>query len=356
MDGSSRHRRYTVLIIAAVVVAGIVAAVIIHHRSARDDIGPTAVVERGAIERIVVASGTIEPEDLVEVRAKVSGIVKRFFVKAGDRVTAGQIVAELDRETLEASVREARGAVREAEVERDHAALELQRKHTLFGRGVESKEALDGVQAEHARAEARLERAAATLQRLQQELAFATIVAPIDGVVLERDLNPGAAIASVAAVTGGTVLMTIADTAQMHLLGIVDENDIAHVHVGMQARIRTDTYPDRVLPGRVSKIASIGNRKNNVTSFKVEVTVLDGVDLLWARMSADADIIADVHENALLIPESALVYAGNDIFVEAVEHASAPHLARRPVRVGISNHDRVEILDGLSATDVVKLQ
>ena len=193
-------------------------------------------------------------------------------------------------------------------------------------------------------------------ERLEQELAYATITAPIDGLVLQRDLNPGAAVASVASVTGGTVLMTIADTSQMHLLGVVDENEIARVRVGMDARIRTETYTDRTFPGRVRKIASIGDRKNNVTSFKVEVTVLDGIDELWPRMSADADIVSEVHDHALIIPEATLLYKGNDVFVEVVGHASGPRTTQRPVHIGISNHNRVEVVDGLAEGEVVKLQ
>jgi multidrug efflux pump subunit AcrA (membrane-fusion protein) len=106
----------------------------------------------------------------------------------------------------------------------------------------------------------------------------------------------------------------------------------------------------------VRKIASIGDRKNNVTSFKVEVTVLDGIDQLWARMSADADIVSEVHENALVIPEATLLYKGNDVFVEVVGHASGPHTTERPVHTGISNHNRVEVVDGLAEGEVVKLQ
>jgi len=340
----------------AVAILAIAAVVAVRWRGREEPIGPTATVERAGIERIVVASGTIEPEHLVEVRAKVSGIVQRFYVDAGDRVTAGQVIAEIDRETLEAAVREARAVVHEAQVERDHTAVELQRKEDLFRRGIESKDVLDAMRADHARADARLERAQATLERLEQELAYATIAAPIDGLVLQRDLNPGAAIASVASVTGGTVLMTIADTSQMHLLGVVDENEIARVRVGMDARIRTETYTDRTFPGRVRKIASIGDRKNNVTSFKVEVTVLDGIDQLWPRMSADADIVSEVRDNALIIPEATLLYKGNDVFVEVVSHASGPRITQRPVHTGISNHNRVEVVDGLAEGDVVKLQ
>jgi putative ABC transport system ATP-binding protein len=113
--------RPRLLIGLGVVAVAIAAFVGVRLRGGDGDVGPTVKVERGSIERIVVASGTIEPEDLVEVRSKVSGIAERFHVDAGDRVKAGQVVAELDRETLEAAVREARAAVHEAQIERDHA-------------------------------------------------------------------------------------------------------------------------------------------------------------------------------------------------------------------------------------------
>ncbi len=347
-------RRWLIGLIVAIVV--VATAVLLRWQRQPPPIGKTAKAVRASIERIVIASGTIQPEHLVEVRPKISGIVESFLVDAGDRVSAGQVVAQIDRETLESAVREARAVVNEAEVNRDHAAVELQRRATLFGRGVESKDIVDRVQAEHAGAEAVVERARATLQRLDQELSYATVTAPIDGVVLRRDLNAGAAAASVASVVGGTVLMTIADTSELHVLGIIDENEIARVRVGMPARIRTETYPERIFEGRVRKIASMGDRKDNVTSFKVEVTVLEGIADLWALMSADADIITEVHDNALILPETALLYEGNGVFVEVVEHASEAHLLRKAVKTGISNAERVEILDGITDGEEVKLQ
>jgi len=325
-------------------------------RPSEPEIGPTARVETGTIERIVIASGTIQPEHLVDVRPKISGIVERFHVDAGDRVRAGQVIAEIDRETLESAVREARAVLNVAEVDRDHAALELQRRSTLLRRGVESADIVDRVRADHARAEAHVERARATLQRLEQELGYATITAPIDGVVLRRDLNPGAAVASVASVVGGTVLMTIADTSALHLLGIIDENEIAHVQVGMSARIRTEAHPERIFRGTVRKLASIGDRKDNVTSFKVEVTLLDGIELLKPLMSGDADIITEVKDGARILPEVALLYEGNEVFVEVLDRTSETRLLRRPVKLGIASGDRVEIVEGVEPGDEVELQ
>lgn len=348
-------RRRT-LVISGIVALGLAAVGAARLRRTEPPPAATAEVVRGTIERIVVASGTIEPEDLVDVRPKVSGIVERFHVDAGDRVTAGQPIAEIDRETMTAAVREARAVLREAEVDRDQLGREVERKAALFSRGIESHEEIDRVRSQHAAAEARLERARATLERLEQELSWTTIAAPIDGVVLQRDLNPGAAVASVATVTGGTVLMTIADTSKMHLLGVIDENDIARVRVGMEARIVTDAYPDRVFPGRVRAIASIGTRKENVTSFEVEVTVLDGIEDLRARLSADAEIVAEVREDALIVPETALIYDGDRTAVEVAANGAADRFERRPVEAGVTQKDRVEILAGVDAGDVVRLQ
>lgn len=344
------------LYIGGALALGVAVLLFVRSRDQGVEIGATAKGERGRIERIVIASGTIEPEELIEVRPRISGIVEEFLVDAGDRVKAGDVVARIEREALEAAVREARAVVAEAVVARDLAARNLQRLTDLFGKGVESRERLDQFSSDHEGAAARLARAQATLDRLDQELAYATITAPIDGIVLQRDLDPGAAVASVATVTGGTILMTIADTSRMHLLGVVDENEIADVAVGMEARIRTETYPGRIFPGRVRKIASIGDRKENVTSFKVEVAVLEGADALRAKMSADADIIAEVHEDALLLPETTLLYEGEEIVVEVVARSSEARLLRRPVQIGISTADRVEIVDGLEEGEEVKLQ
>ncbi len=351
-----RRRMRSLLILGSALLVTVVAFASVRLRRGDPEVGPTAKVGRGSIEKIVVASGTIEPEHLVDVRPRISGIVELFLVDAGDRVKAGQVVAELDREALTAAVNEVRAQLRVAELTRDHSALEFKRKGQLFKQHIISSDEFDTLATEAHLDMARVEGARATLERLEQELGYATITAPIDGVVLSRDLNPGAAVSSVESVTGGTVLMTIADISQMHLLGVIDENEIGGVRIGQPARIRTDSFPGINFPGRVRKIASIGDRKDNVTSFKVEVTVLQGVDKLRPKMSADADIITEVHSDALIIPEAALLYRGGDVLVEVVNRPDAARLETRKVQLGISNSTRVEVLEGLKSDETVKLQ
>src|SRR5262249_62139359 len=115
----------------------------------------------------------------------------------------------------------------------------------------------------------------------------------------------------------------------------------------MPARIRTEAFPERTFAGRVRKIAPVGTRKNNVTSFTVEVSVLEGMDVLVPRMSADADIVAEVHEGALAVPEAALVWEGEQPFVDRAEAGSGRALGRRGGRGGTLQGCRMAVTVGL---------
>ncbi|HSJ96120.1 MAG TPA: efflux RND transporter periplasmic adaptor subunit, partial [Myxococcota bacterium] len=171
---------------------------------------PTAAVERGRIERIVVATGTIEPEREVEVRPRTPGIVERILVEDGDRVTRDQVVVELERELLEAQVREARAAVEAARVALRYAGIELGRMATLRERGAASDQKQDEARARHETAHAGLAQAEARLASLEVQLRYTTVRAPLDGTVLDMVVEEGNAVSPVTAVTGGTLLLTIA--------------------------------------------------------------------------------------------------------------------------------------------------
>ncbi len=318
---------------------------------------PTTRVERGRIERIVVATGTIEPEKEVEVRSRISGIVETVHVAAGDAVAKDQPLVEIERELLEAQAEEARGRLEDSRVEARYAQTDHERTASLRRDGTASVQ-------DHDRARARLERARAavardegTVRAFDVQLRYATVRAPMAGTVLDVDVKVGSAVASVVAVTGGTRLLTLAAADVLHLKGLVDENEIARVAVGQAARIRTEAYGGRVFPGIVREIKPLGQRQQNVTYFEVDVGVTGGDGAgLRTRMSGDADIVAEVVDDALLLPESALRFEGDGTFVERVLPGEPGRSERRTVRVGIVTGDRVQILDGLEAGDEVRLR
>jgi HlyD family secretion protein len=162
----------------------------------------------------------------------------------------------------------------------------------------------------------------------------------------------------VVSVTGGTRLLTVADDRTLHLEGLVDENDVAWVRVGQPARVRTEAYPGRTFAGEVRKIKPLGQRQQNVTYFEVEVLLTDAdASLLRPRMSADADIVSEVVEDALVVPETALLYDGDRVYVErrAAGEGEA-RFAAATVEVGVLEAGRAQVVDGLAEGDEVRLK
>ena len=307
---------------------------------------PSAEVTRGRIERIVVATGTIEPVKEVEVRPRIAGIIEKIYVDDGDTVKPGQPLVEIERELLASQLREAEAAVREARVGLHYAKIELDRAAELQRTSASSPQQLDTARASHERAEATLARAVAVYDTLKTQLGYATVVSPLAGRVLDVAVEEGSAVSPVTAVTGGTLLLSLAGTDSLHLLGLVDENEVARVALGQEARIRTEAYGDRVFRGRVREIAPLGKRVQNVTYFEVKVEVTDpDAALLKPRMSGDGEIVTEVVEDALVVPETALRYEGDHVFVDVLDGSKAPEA--REVKVGIVDGARVQLMGGV---------
>lgn len=316
---------------------------------------PTAPVQKERIERIVVATGTIEPVKEVEVRPRIPGIIDRIHVKAGDEVSAGTVLVELERDLLESQVAEAGAALREAEVEQRYADIDLDRAQELQVSGAHSAKELDQAKARSERAGAQVARARAALRTLETELGYATVKASLDGRVLDVPAEEGSAVSPVTAVTGGTLLLTLAATDRLHLEGLVDENEVARVEVGQTARIRTEAFGDRLFEGRVREVAPVGQRIQNVTYFEVKIDVVDpDASLLRPRMSGDADIVTRVVDDAITIPETGLRYRGDEVYVLLPSGDGPP--SERPVKVGIVDGTRVQLLEGVSEGEEVLLQ
>jgi HlyD family secretion protein len=316
--------------------------------------GPTAHVERGTIERVVVATGTIEPAIEVEVRPRIAGIIEHISIDAGDAVEAGQVLIEIERDLLEAQVREAKAAADVAQVERKYARIELKRADDLQKTGASSAQQLDNARARSETSRASRAQAAAALDTLETQLGYASVRAPMKARVLDVHVEEGSAVSPVTAVTGGSLLVTLSGTEALRLEGLVDENEVARVVLGQRARIRTEAFGDRIFEGRVSEIAPMGKRVQNVTYFEVEIEIIDeDASLLRPRMSGDGEILAETIENTLFVPETALRYEGADIYVE-VRNGEA--FERRNVEIGIVDRDRVQLLSGVTEGEEVRLQ
>lgn len=369
-------------------------------------------VEKGSIAKSVVATGKIEPLSKVEIKSKATGIIKYLYVNAGDRVIQGQLLVELDKETLEAQLKESRAflnaaeeklkegesqvktsraALHKAQLETesqdyDFALTEFKRYEGLFQQGLIPASELQiseqkmksaelnkkGLLAAAAVKQAELEQyqsvinktrseivqAQAQLERAEENLKYASIRSPIDGVVLSREVEVGDAVSSILQLgSNATLMMTLGDVREVYVKGKVDETDIGLVKVGQPVRVTVDAYKNRTFQGKVFRIAPMGVEKDNVTRFEVRVSILNDIDLLKINMSANAEIVLTEHHDVLLIPESALIYnEKKETFVEVPDPATRSGRRQLAVKVGLSNGARTELLGGLKQGDAVVLQ
>lgn len=278
----------------------------------------TEAVSEGPFTVTVTATGTLQPVNQVEVGSELSGTVRTVAADFNDRVAAGRTLAELDKATLEGKVVQSRAAaaaaaakVTETEATLLESRLSRDRCARLAGKQMCSREQLDGAEAAFKRAEAQLasaraqvEVARATLAVDETNLRKATIRAPIDGVVLDRRVEPGQ---TVAAQLQTPVLFVLAeDLKRMELHVDVDEADIGQVREGQGATFSVDAYPDRSFPATIAEVRFAPQTVEGVVTYRAVLTVDNGELLLRPGMTATAEITVRRVESARLVPTAAL--------------------------------------------------
>jgi len=341
-------------------------------------------IEKGDVARSVVATGKVQPLSKVDVKSKASGIVKKLYVHYGDQVTTGQLLAELDKEQLVASVAEARANLLAAEAAYERNRIEaegpdlpflrsaLERARKLSSDGLISPSLLDdalkayemgknrqtAAKSHAAVSKAEVEKARAMLDRVLTDLKNATIVSPMDGLVLSRDVEVGDAVSSILVMgSQATLIMTLGDVSDVYVLGKVDEADIGKVFLDQPARIVVESFRDKKFDGKVTKISPLGKEKDNVTTFEVRVSIGNPTGELKANMSANAEIILEEKKGVLLLPESAVLYDKERKASVEVPDEKAPQGRRKvAVRTGISNGVKTELQEGLAEGDRIVLQ
>ena len=214
------------------------------------------------------------------------------------------------------------------------------------------------VEAAIRRAEAQVEQSRAQLATTEEDLRNATIVSPIDGVLLSRDREAGDAVSSILTMgSGATLIMTVGDLREVYVKGKVDESDIGKVFLGQGARITVESYKDQKFAGKVTKISPMGVEKDNVTTFEVRVSISNEAGKLMATMTANAEILLEERKGVLAIPEGAIIY-GKDRGTQVEIPDAGTETGRRRVTVatGIGNGSRTQIVSGLNEGQQVILQ
>jgi HlyD family secretion protein len=322
-QGPRRKKRLKWIILSILLLLGGVAAVLVfrHMDPPASAHYRTQEVRRGDITVTVSATGKLEPTNQVDVGSELSGIIESVLVEENDRVKVDQILARLDTSKLEAQhaknkaeLASARARVLQAHAtfrEAENNLARLRHVRELSGNKVPSPFDIDAAEAALARAradeastEAAVAQAQATLKVTETDLFKSVIRSPINGVVLNRSVEPGQ---TVAASFQAPVLFTLAeDLAQMELNVDVDEADVGQVAADQEATLMVDAYPDRRFEARITRVSYGSDTTDGVVTYKT-ILKLDNQDLsLRPGMTAMADIVVQKVEGAILIPNAAL--------------------------------------------------
>jgi HlyD family secretion protein len=399
-NGSKKRRKKLIYAGIALGLVLLIAGGLIAATRGGTKIDPSKLqkVEKGDLAKSVVATGKVTPITKVEVKSKASGIVKKLLVDSGDKVKKGQLLAQLDKEEIEAQVEQSRAAAEAAEANLLSSQADFERAKVdaegpdvpllkrayeraigMAKEGVVSTSALEDAQknyelalnkqnvskaqvtvlkAKIAQSQGQLAQDRANLKQLEEQLSYTDIESPIDGVVLSRDVEMGDAVSSILVLgSSATLVMTLGDTSSVYVKGKVDESDIGKVYLGQPARIKVESFKDKTFNGVVTKISPMGVEKDNVTTFEVRASINNPGGELKAEMTANAEIILEEHKNVLQIPEGAIIYdKDKKASIEVPDPKAKDGKKKLAVNIGISNGAKTELLSGLKEGDEVVLQ
>ncbi|WP_196138449.1 efflux RND transporter periplasmic adaptor subunit [Aliikangiella sp. G2MR2-5] len=285
-------------------------------------------VKRSNIQQTYTTITTLEAESDADVVARSTGILQDILVEEGDQVKKGQALAQLDVEQLSLEVAQ-------LEATSNKLRKELKRQEALFNKKLASSDALD-----RARFEYKAQSAQYQLSKLK--LDYATIRAPIDGVITERLVKPGNLIAN------NQVLFKIVDPASLKAVLHLPEKELQHVKKEQAILLTVDAMRNQVIEGTIERIRPSIDTQTG--TFKVVAKLNDKTGLLRSGMFGKVEVVFDVHENSLVLAQETVITQDNRSHVFVVRDNKA---IQTPVSIGIKHNGKVEILEGVTESDKV---
>ena len=312
MKGKTRK----IIVWTAVAVAVAAAAALLAMKSGDKQVMTYEMTEvsRGDISMYVTATGTIEPVTEVQVGTQVSGIIDKLFVDYNSEVRKGQIIAEMDKVTLESEVKSAQAAYDGNKAEYKFQEKNYNRSRGLYEKSLISDSEYEQAEYNYEMAKSAFHSSEAELARAQRNLSYATIASPIDGIVIDRAVEEGQTVA--AGFETPTLFTLAADLTQMQVVADVDEADIGGVREGQRASFTVDAYPDDIFSGVVTQIrlGSTNSSSSSLTSSTSESVVTYEVVILAEnpelklkpRLTANISIYTEEKHDVLLVQSKAL--------------------------------------------------
>ncbi len=364
-------KKRNMLIAAYVLLAAVVLWVLLRPSKREEITLETAPTSRIAISNSVTATGTVEPVTEVEVGTQVSGIIDRLYVDYNDVVKAGQLIAEMDKVTLQAELESSEAELASCKTEYEYQSKNYARTKTLHEKELVSDQEYDEALYLYEKARNAYAQSQAAIVKVKQNLDYATITSPIDGVVISRAVEEGQ---TVAAGFETPTLFTIAnDLTQMRVIADVDEADIGQVKDGQRVEFTVDAYPDDTFEGTVQQVRLEATTESSVVTYEVVISAYNPDLKLKPGLTANVTIYTLEKEHALAVPTKALRFVPDAELLSrigiTVDGQSAPAqtgkrelwvkngdtLVPRTVSAGASSGELTEITEGLADGEVVAI-
>ncbi len=314
------------------------------------------------IEKKTVATGKVIPEDEIEIKPQISGIIETIYLEEGAQVKAGDLIAVIKVVPNEQSLNQARGRVRNAEIELSNTEIEYKRNKAIFDKGVISSQDFNVLQLRYDQAIQELDNARADYQIIRRgsaggsSSANTNIRATVAGTLLEIPVREGDQVIQSNNFNDGTTIATIADLGKMIFEGKVDEGEVGKLEIGMPLEISLGAIEDEKFEAKLKFIAPKGIEESGAVQFKIEGdVVVEGDFMIRAGYSANASLVLEKKDSVMVIPEALLQFdkETDEPYVEVA--VGDQKFERKEVEIGISDGVNVEIISGITEEDEVKV-
>lgn len=357
-----KQKRNIIIAIAIVVIS--IAIYFMQKQNAPHKITyETSEVTKGNISLSVTATGTVEPITQVEVGTQVSGIVDKIFVDYNSIVKKGQVIAVLDKVNLESELASQESSLSSAQTEYEYELKTYNRQKELYEKGLVSESDYDLAYYNYMKAKNSFDVAKNNVAKAKTNLGYATIYAPINGVVLSKDVEEGQTVAS--SYSTPTLFVIAEDLTQMRVIADVDEADIGSVVEGQRVEFTVDAYPNTIFNGEVIQVRQEATTTSNVVTYEVVINAPNDNLKLKPGLTASVTIYTNERNNVLLVPSKALHFTPTaDIIGEkdTIIDCEAKNkiwtrennsFIAHAVEVGLSSGSQVEIISGINEGDFV---
>lgn len=321
----------------------------------------TATVETRDIRFTVNAAGDIGPAEQVSVRPEVNGKVDNLPVDVGDIVKKGDLLFSLDDRDLQTEKQSQEKEIERARLQLEQAERNYKRSQQLFGDQLISQELFEDTKTQYELAKNALQRADKALDLVNERLRKTRIMAPFDCTVLTRPISVGQAVSGSGGFNSGTEVLTIADLNEMVVNAHINQADVTRLKVGQDVLVSVEAVPGLVVTGKVERLAPQATIKNNIKGFASRIFLRDVDRRIRPGMTAAVQIPVAAADNVVAAPLAAVFTEldpetqQSERFVFVVK-AGSEESERRPVKIGVSDNFYAEVLSGLSAGEMVKIE